>query len=114
MAKHGDCNICSRETKKHWEDSEVFYYCIQNFPYRSAQLLLHFFSDSTNLSSESVTCIILKEKLASFIFRVIHMALSDITHTMFMKAGLDMRPARLAPPSRPRVRRVREKKQVRE
>lgn len=107
MAKHGDCNICSRETKKHWEDSEVFYYCIQNFPYS-------FFSDSTNLSSESVTWIILKEKLASFIFRVIHMALNDITHTMFMKAGLDMRPARLAPPSRPRVRRVREKEEMRE
>ena len=30
---------------------------------------------------------------------------------MFMKAGLDMRPARLAPPSRPRVR---EKKEMRE
>ena len=33
---------------------------------------------------------------------------------MFMKAGLDMRPARLAPPSRPRVRGAREKKEMRE
>ena len=35
------------------------------------------------------------------------------THTMFMKAGLDMRPAKLAPPSRPRVRGAREKEEMR-